>query len=158
MEMEGTTHMIFHCPHAVNLWKAMREVWSIPPYEYLQCPQDNWLEEFLLTLPKDTCDKVLMIIWRIWFVRNEITHEKPMPSIEGSRRFLCSFMVSLTNCRQLTTEIIKGKQLAQPLNTIVTSSMQSTKSWVRPPDRHVKLNVDVSYGHQDGSGNYSTQA
>jgi hypothetical protein len=43
MEMEDTTHMIFHCPHAVNLWKAMREVWSIPPYEHLRCPRGNCL-------------------------------------------------------------------------------------------------------------------
>jgi hypothetical protein len=53
-----------------------------------------------------------MIAWRVWFARNEVTHEKELPSIEGSRRFLCSYMQSIENIKDATTEqIVKGKQI-----------------------------------------------
>jgi hypothetical protein len=89
------SHMLFNCPHAIALWKSMREVWSVPCVGQFVGPRETWLEEMLLALPKKMLDRVIMVMWRIWFVRNEITHDKPMPAVEGSRRFLCSYMASI---------------------------------------------------------------
>jgi hypothetical protein len=51
-----------------------------------------------------------MIAWRVWYARNEITHDKPLPTIEGSKRFICSYMQSLENVRKLDPDVvIKGK-------------------------------------------------
>jgi hypothetical protein len=51
-----------------------------------------------------------MIAWRIWFARIEVTHVKELPSIEGSWRFICSYMRSLVDISQATPEqVMKGK-------------------------------------------------
>jgi hypothetical protein len=107
-EQEDVFHVLLKCPHATGLWAAMREVWSIP--EWRGGGIDDWLEKWLLSLDARTCDRVLMIGWRIWFPRNEVTHEKELPSIEGSRRFICSYMHSLADISQATLEqVMKGK-------------------------------------------------
>jgi hypothetical protein len=84
----------------------------------------------LLALPKNNMvDRALMIMWRIWFVHNEITHDKPMPAIEGSRRFLCSYMASLENIKMLPTdEILKAKRLMhQP--EVISKTATTIEAW-----------------------------
>jgi hypothetical protein len=73
-----THHDFVHCPHASALWEAMREVWVIP---WVPIPiHDDWLEAWLLSLPMKLCDHILMIVWRVWHARNEVTHGKPLLS------------------------------------------------------------------------------
>jgi hypothetical protein len=86
---EDMMHAIMMCPHAAALWAATREIWEIPVWRG-GGPSD-WLEQWLLQMRAKTCDRVPMIAWRIWFARNEVVHEKELPSIAGSKRFLCSW-------------------------------------------------------------------
>jgi hypothetical protein len=89
---EDLFHALMHCPHASALWEAMREVWEIPR---VSTPaRDRWLEAWLLSMPMKLCDRVLMIVWRVWHARNEVTHGKPLSSTIGSRRFICSYVKS----------------------------------------------------------------
>jgi hypothetical protein len=90
---EDLFHALMHCPHASALWEAMREVWEIPR---VSTPaRDRWLEAWLLSMPMKLCDRVLMIVWRVWHARNKATHGKPLPLTIGSRRFIYSYMSSL---------------------------------------------------------------
>jgi hypothetical protein len=57
-----------------------------------------------------------MILWRIWHAHNEMTHNKHCPSIEGSRRFLVSYVNSLHLIKQFPeADIIKGKMVVDEL-------------------------------------------
>jgi hypothetical protein len=105
----------------------------------------------LLALPKKMLDRVIMVMWRIWFVHNEITHDKPMPAVEGSRRFLCSYMASIENIKKLPTEeILKGKRpMHQPV--VISETHVAVDAWKKPPTGYVKLNVDGSFIVQDGA-------
>jgi hypothetical protein len=155
LESEDMAHMCFRCPHAVAFWQAMREVWVLPKTDNFLGPREKWLEELLLSLSKDTCDKVLMILWRIWFVRNEITHSKPMPDLEGSRRFIYSYMTSLINLpKSSTEEMLKGKKPVDQSMYNQSSTIAVTPkicSWLRPPAGLMKLNVDGSFMDVDGT-------
>jgi hypothetical protein len=107
----------------------------------------DWLEQWLLQLPTGICDRVLMITWRIWFARNEVTHENDLPSIEGSRSFICSYMRSLENIRNATTEqIIKGKQNVGR-DSVARSPVQPASHviWTRPADGELKLKIDRAF-------------
>jgi hypothetical protein len=88
----------------------MRGVWGISMWKGGR--QDDWLEQGLLSLQGEMCNRVLMIAWQIWYACNEVTHEKALRAIEGSRRFICSYMHSLENIRNVTPDhIIKDKQV-----------------------------------------------
>jgi hypothetical protein len=149
---EDTYHAIMHCQHASTLWEAMREVWTIPK---VSTPiHIDWLEVWLLSLPLNICERVLMIAWRIWYARNEVTHDKPLPVIVGSRRFICSYMQTLENIQyQTPEEMIKGKQCVDVAPTTRSSSRakeQTLMVWSRPPLGTVKLNIDGAYMEQSG--------
>jgi hypothetical protein len=76
-------YALIQCPHAAALWSAMRHVRDIPTWK--GGGRGDWLDQWLLQLPDTTRDRVLMTAWRIWFTRNEVTHDKELPMIEGSR-------------------------------------------------------------------------
>jgi hypothetical protein len=102
-----------------------------------------------------------MIAWRAWFARNEVADEKPLPAIEGSRRFLCNYVNSLDNLRKLSTEeILMGKQPMQreqpgshlQVEAVKVQPAQEIR-WAKPRTGTVKLNVDGSFMEQeDGAG------
>jgi hypothetical protein len=89
-----------------------------------------------------------MIAWIVWFARNEVTHGKELPAVEGSKRFICSYMQSLENGRSMTPEqIVKGKHV---MGLTVTTRQASSPpigvvSWLRPPGGVLKLNVDGAF-------------
>ena len=89
-EDEDTFHVFLRCPHARSLWLAMKEVWDLPSDELLQPTGPEWLLQILCHITEDQRAMMLMTLWHIWHAHNEITHDKPCPPIEGSRRFLVS--------------------------------------------------------------------
>lgn len=56
---------------------------------------EDWVLHLLDGRPELERTRILMTLWRIWHVRNEIVYDKPAPSVESSRRFLCSYVDSL---------------------------------------------------------------
>lgn len=100
MEKEDTMHALCRCPQAKHLWLAMKESndLSLRMDDHLLGP--SWLFNRLALLPDHEQPMFLMVLWRIWFVHNEIIHGKPSPSIEASQRFLQSYMKSLLEIKQ----------------------------------------------------------
>jgi hypothetical protein len=89
-----------------------------------------------------------MIAWRIWFARNEVMHGKKLPSIEGSTRFICSYIRSLADIRQATPEqILKGKQsvVRDKEHGMMAGSLGPNPLWIRPEEGALKLNIDGVY-------------
>jgi hypothetical protein len=98
-----------------------------------------------------------MILWRIWHAHNEVTHQKPLPSVEGSRRFLLSYLESLTVLKQHpNADFEKGKMVVNPEMGLNRGQKQDEnrpkvrEKWEAPPGELTKLNVDGSFG-MDGS-------
>jgi ribonuclease HI len=101
---------------------------------------------------------IIMTFWRIWHCRNEVIHHKPAPSIEASRRFLCSYLESLLTIKQFpTADAAKGKTVVswckdKKLKTKSLSSVKPPRPWRKPPEGHVKINVDGSFCATSGKG------
>jgi hypothetical protein len=112
MAAENTFHVFVDCPPARGLWQAMRTVWDLPAEEMIVHTGTEWLLHLLARISETQRAMTLMIIWRIWHCHNEITHDKPMPPIEGSKRFLMSYLDSLLSIKQApTADLIKGKNV-----------------------------------------------
>jgi hypothetical protein len=97
----------------------------------------------------------MLVAWRVWYARNEVTHGKSLPPIEGSKNFLCSYLGTLRNIKDLPVEVmIKGKQImveaGKAPQTRVKLSVQD-KPWSQPPTGWVKLSIDGSFKGDDGS-------
>jgi hypothetical protein len=111
-EDEDTFHTFVRCPHGRDLWRAMAEVWNLPDERTLQPTGANWLFHFLDAILETQRAMTLIIFWRVWHAHNEITHAKPCPPIEGSRRFLESYLNTLLMVKLFPhADVAKGKMV-----------------------------------------------
>jgi ribonuclease HI len=158
MEDEDSFHAFMRCPHARQLWLAMAEIWPLPRDELLVHTGKEWLLHLLLSIPEAQRAPTLMTIWRIWHAHNEVTHDKPCPPIEGSRRFLVSYLNSLMMIKQFPdADITKGKMVvdtSQGFKRVPTDAdgrQKERKRWLPPDQGAAKLNVDGAFA-SDGAG------
>jgi hypothetical protein len=77
LEIEDTAHVLFKCPHASRLWTAMRNIWYLPSDMDMKVNSHAWFQSVLVSVSAQMIDAILLVAWRVWFVRNEITHAKP---------------------------------------------------------------------------------
>ena len=55
-------------------------------------------------------DMVILLIWRIWQLRNDVVHGKEVPPVDVTMEFLDSYYKSLDLARNYSMEeIVKGK-------------------------------------------------
>jgi hypothetical protein len=114
-EEEDTFHVFMRCTHARSLWLAKREIWELPTHDTIKPTWSEWLLCVLNEASETKRVNMMMIPWRIWHNHNEITHDKPYPSIKGSRRFLSSYLDSLLMIKQFPEVAIeKGKMIIDP--------------------------------------------
>jgi hypothetical protein len=156
-EVEDTFHIFIRCQHARNLWLAMREVWNLPADNLLIHTGVEWLLQLLHQITEEQRVMTLMVLWRIWFAHNETTHDKALPSIEGSKRFLMSYLDSLLLIKQHPmADLEKGKMVIsqagfQPNKHMCRGEKKNKQKWMPPARGVLKLNVDGSYAN-DSAG------
>lgn len=92
---EDNFHAVVACPAAAAVWDAMGTVWSIPAKESILNTGSEWLFDLLITLSEEVRARVVMIIWRNWQMRNDALHDKIPASVEATKVFLQSYMLSL---------------------------------------------------------------
>ncbi|KAM0858225.1 hypothetical protein ACQ4PT_047971 [Festuca glaucescens] len=147
------------CPHARGLWKVMREVWDLPQDEILFENNPDWFMHALKRVDVDQRVAFLMVLWRIWHIHNEITHDKKPAPVEASKRFLMGYVKSLMLIEQnQTIDTDKGKQSIDEVKGFskkrkLTKGRPHVKQKWKPPDEGVaKLNVDGAFSHDGRAG------
>jgi ribonuclease HI len=100
-----------------------------------------------------------MLLWRIWYVHNEITHQKPAPTVEGSRRFLMSYLESLLIIKQHPEKDLEKGKIVVSHDTGFRRDKKDTecckttrRKWEPPMQGEVKLSVDGSWSSQGTAG------
>lgn len=153
---EDSFHTFCVCPPARALWEAMGDCWGIPPVQTVRNEGEEWLLILLAKVSEDQRTMMLMMLWRIWHVRNEITHDKPAPATFASQKFLQSYVdVLLSLKKNPAADPIKGKQVtgvhAIPRQKFRSNSTPE-KVWEPPPEHWAKLNVDGSFTETGEAG------
>lgn len=161
VEREDTFHTFYKCPMAKGLWRAMSEHWYMPRLEEIKNTGLEWLLHLLQQCSDEQRLPVLMTMWRSWHVRNEVTHNKPAPPIDASRRFLNRYIDSLLCIKQHPEESMeKGKMV---VSHVQDPRSHATTAPARPPDKPQprwtrsplgwnKLNVDSAFREDDMTG------
>ena len=97
---EDAHHAVLMCPHARMLRSAMREFWELPDEQELIHAGFEWLLRVVDNNDPEIMGKLMLILWRCWFVRNELTHSARKLSIEASVGFLLNYWDTLFTIRQ----------------------------------------------------------
>jgi hypothetical protein len=121
----------------------MAKKWSLPKLQHIGT---DWLLILLGILQKGSICRVLVTLWRIWHIRNEIVHGKKPPPMEASRQFLLCSMDSLLQIKYHSGEdMVKGKFImdVDDAHTINHKAGDTVSQWIAPP---YKLNTDGSFG------------
>jgi hypothetical protein len=144
--VEDVYHALIQCPHAKNLRYAMRRHWAIPTEEDLNYSGHEWLLRLIDKHDKVVMWKLVLILWRAWFIHNELTHTNRKLCIMGSVNFLMSYWESLCTIRQQPVPDLKGKRPIFPDLTLDGKNQQQKQaSWVAPGRETVKINVDGAF-------------
>jgi hypothetical protein len=158
-EQEDTFHTFITCQPARNMWGAMRSIWSLPRENEITNTGTEWLIHLLPRLTEMQRAMTLMALWRVWHIHNEITHAKPMSSVESSKRFLASYLDSLVMIKQdPNADMLKGKSVVSydqgfTCNTKVCDGRQKNNvKWLPPEEGMAKLNTDGSFVSMNEAG------
>ena len=85
---------------------------------------------------------VIMLIWRIWQILNDVTHDKEVPPVAVTMDFLDSYYKSIKLAGRFTTEeIIKGKMPVGIEPVTVPKPILPTVPWPPPPTGYVVLSI-----------------
>ena len=100
----------------------------------------------------DLRDRVLLMIWRIWDIRNDLTHGKEAPPVLASVEFLDSYYKSmrLAGCYSVE-EIVKGKMSTLEMHSSVPKPPSAAAPWPAPAAGTVALLVDGSFQPLNGA-------
>jgi hypothetical protein len=111
----------------------MEEVWDLSDIKRIQPIGQDWLKTLLLAATETQRAMMLMTFWRIWHAHNELTHGKECPSIDGSRRFLVSYLNSLMVIKQFPeADIGKGKMVVDHRQGFKEVATKERTKTIRP--------------------------
>jgi hypothetical protein len=153
-EDESGHHAVIRCTKAAALRHEMRKHWMLPGEHQFQKVGPDWFLMLLSVLDKETKAKTLLLLWRAWFLMNDIMHGDGSTTVPGSAKFLKSYAISL-NCTGQTMQgasdkgkriVHEGVRTRKELEEDGPEKVQP--KWTVPPEGWIKLNTDAGY-HPD---------
>lgn len=96
---------------------------------------------------------IIMLIWRVWQLRSDISHGKEVPPVDVTVDYLDSYYKSIKLAgRYSTEEIMKGKMLVlADIEEPVVRTRSSNTPWPAPGPDKAALSVDGSFKASDGT-------
>lgn len=122
-EHENSFHALCRCPLVVLLWKAMAECCSLTDVAQIRNTGTDWILHIVCELIDSQRLNLFMLLWRIWYIQNEVVHVKPAPPWDVSKRFLCSYVFSILHISQAPVyDPVKGKVVCSRMMTFIYRS------------------------------------
>lgn len=119
-------HALVTCDHARIIWDAVRVNWPLPPNNLLIHNVKEWLLHVLAVCSVNVQARIIMLIWRIWQLPNDVVHGKQIPPLQTTVDFLDSYFKSLQLAQ--TTQQKKSWRLSWLLWLLIRS-FRSRGSW-----------------------------
>jgi ribonuclease HI len=152
---EDAHHATVRCTKAAALRSAMRERWCLPDEKHFAYTGRDWLQLLLGQVDEITKARILLLLWRAWYLRNDIIHNQGKETIQRSVIFLESY-----DTAQITPEPApqdrKGKEPMRLSSQVSSGSKKREKSanpcWQPPEEGWIKLNTDAAFCKKDSTG------
>jgi hypothetical protein len=143
------------CTKAMALRHEMREYWELLGEEWFQYTSPDWLLHLISSVDSEARAKILLILWRAWYIRNDITHGKGTTTITGSAHFLKTYVESLGLVEQKKQVWVndKGKEKVEEGSGPCKHNQRSDEPrpcWTPPPVGWAKLNTDAGFCDSTG--------
>ena len=135
-----------NCTKARALREKIREPWALPKEPVLAEPNPDWLLNALSQCSGHMLEKLLLVLWRSWHLREDIVHNKGEAKISDSVLFLKNYWQTL-NSEATAESDIKGKKLLHvtEMRSSPERIIQPKCHWSRPQGACIKLNIDASF-------------
>jgi hypothetical protein len=75
----------------------LRKHWVLPEESKFRYTGPDWLLILLSQLNVGLKAKILLMLWRAWYLRNEVVHGQGTGSITGAVHFLVNYWEALLN-------------------------------------------------------------
>lgn len=125
----------------IQLWRVMRADWGLPDLEQCTSNSREWILSLFSSFSQEQNAVIMMTLWCIWHVYNDLTNNKPAPPTESSRPFL------ICDVKGKQVVNVSGFQKGRHRNW----EKPATKAtWLHPVRSGLELDVDGSF-FEDGS-------
>lgn len=152
-DVEDVHHAVIQCPHARDLRLAMRGKWAIPTEEDLHHPGHEWLLHLIDKYDAEVMGRLVLILWRACYIRNELAHTTRKLSITASVGFLMNYWESLCAVRQQPGLDAKGKRPVNfPHAPVDADQCTKLNRWEAPGAGIIKVNVDGAFADEGSAG------
>jgi ribonuclease HI len=132
----------------------MRNSWALPEEKELCHSGHEWILQIIDKANEEMASKLLLLLWRVWFIRNELTHSTRKLSIVRSVGFLQHYWETLCSIRQEGGADDKGKKAMFPEKTRKAGQGEKqTQTWEPPDAGKIKINVDGAFD-ADGKASF----
>ncbi|RLN28240.1 hypothetical protein C2845_PM05G26920 [Panicum miliaceum] len=104
--------------------------------------------------------RVLLLLWRTWQVRNNLTHDSEKLSFGGSVMFLKKYWIELCSIRQQQEFCPKGKSVVADSLVLTRKGKckEVSPGWSAPEPGTIKVNVDGAFDQGSGEGGIGAMA
>lgn len=132
----------------------MRKEWTLPEEKEFWYTGSDWLQVLLDRYDTEMRRKILLLLWRAWFLRDDCVHNAGKESVSRSVIFLVQYEEEIKNL-SLSNDGHKGKSCwtlstTRPSNPGNLSEDGASAQWKLPPSEVVKLNTDAAYLAETG--------
>jgi ribonuclease HI len=151
MAEENSHHAIVDCSEPRALRSALRRHWDLPRESSFAYSGPDWLQLLLANCNKNQRDKILLLLWRSWHLRCDITHGKGEETISSSVSFLVNYWDMLKNGtakNEMNKSALNANDSAHV--DVYRSSLKAPTRWQPPPSGATKINVDAAFCQDTG--------
>jgi hypothetical protein len=158
-EDESGYHAVLRCTKARALRLELSKQWVLPDESKLRYTGPDLLLILLSQLNEGLKAKLLLMLWRTRYLRNDSVHGEGTGSITGSAHFLVSYWESLQSANQNYQVQIseKGKEVvgynvsrAPQAHEPDEAALGKKEVWKPPPEGWVTINTDAGFCKQSG--------